>query len=730
MIMTPVLMAIFCLVTAGCANITDQQTSESQHNQQVAILKQIRKVNDDGSYTFGYEAGDGSFKVESRDVLGNVKGTFGFVDADGEIKRVTYTASNGTGFKATTVSPLQEHVTSIQSRVNRTTSTRKPIVAYATSSETSTSSVVQSIPRTRKQSTTPETPSSTTGGSTSTSTTESTTRQGLPQFRTTSRSRSRFSINGQQRPHVLEEETEAEGDSQIKKPEEKVPTFRKVIFAKRPVDVTLRPITEEFEEKEEEDKITTGNTLRRQLHEDTTKSVPVVNVEHHHEDDHGDHVYGGALSTSRPLFTINNPPRVVQRVASLRQERAKTLYVNNRETLAPARYEPPRTYESDAKIQDERENAAAAQQQVLIEPPRDQVRDYPQQNPEQPIYVRKQNGYSRVLPPGGILVRGPPPENLLEDDPASYRTPLPINRALYRPSANQQPIYSTTTEPNIHYLTEQPIEDPRLPINPDYVRRDRLYRPIPPYREQHARARPAMFQPVRPIPRPIGRPVDDRDYQSVSPDGYQYSGPIALPPEHPNPIAPPLSRRDFQILLRRLLVSQYGVQALTYPKTYLEDALYDQQPYPSYQPSYRTAAPREDLGYEARYGDRVPLVRAATADATSANGYSRSMSPAYQSMRYDDYQDNRAYPKRVYRQKFYSPEESEDGDEILPPPIREALLLRMLQLAINSDRPPMTMAMPMTTSSPASRYRKLGPVRSVQIITDDSEEEKEARKNM
>lgn len=60
--MTPWLMALFCLVTAGYANVNDQQTSESQ-NDQVAILKQIRKVNDDGSYTYGYEAGDGSFKV-------------------------------------------------------------------------------------------------------------------------------------------------------------------------------------------------------------------------------------------------------------------------------------------------------------------------------------------------------------------------------------------------------------------------------------------------------------------------------------------------------------------------------------------------------------------------------------------------------------------------------------------------------------------------------------------
>lgn len=60
--MSPWLMAFLCLATAGCSNVTDQAPSET-HNDQVAILKQIRKVNDDGSYTYGYEAGDGSFKV-------------------------------------------------------------------------------------------------------------------------------------------------------------------------------------------------------------------------------------------------------------------------------------------------------------------------------------------------------------------------------------------------------------------------------------------------------------------------------------------------------------------------------------------------------------------------------------------------------------------------------------------------------------------------------------------
>lgn len=67
---------------------------------QVAILKQINRVNEDGSYTFGYEAADGSFKIETRDVLGHVKGMFGFIDEHGQLKRVSYTAANGTGFQA------------------------------------------------------------------------------------------------------------------------------------------------------------------------------------------------------------------------------------------------------------------------------------------------------------------------------------------------------------------------------------------------------------------------------------------------------------------------------------------------------------------------------------------------------------------------------------------------------------------------------------------------------
>lgn len=40
----------------------------------VPIIKSINKVNDDGSYTFGYEAGDGSFRIEKKELDGHVKG--------------------------------------------------------------------------------------------------------------------------------------------------------------------------------------------------------------------------------------------------------------------------------------------------------------------------------------------------------------------------------------------------------------------------------------------------------------------------------------------------------------------------------------------------------------------------------------------------------------------------------------------------------------------------------
>lgn len=579
--------------------------------------------------------------------------------------------------------------------------------ATTTTEGSTKSSVVQSIPRTRK-------PTTSTTTTTTTSTTTEAPKTILGHYlKGTSKNRPRFIINGQQKPIVIEESTDDE-DSQINRPstDDKSGVYRRIIFAKRPIEHSLPPISEDFVDKEEEGKITTGNSLRRQLHDETSKSTSADN-----NDDHSD-VYGGSLSTTRPLFTTSAPPRIIQRVSSTSRPDRPKIYVNRENLGAAGRFDNPK-YE-DSRIY-ETETTKPTQEvrtpQILLRTSTARVpsenREFVRQTTE-PAFVRPQpEQYLRELPPR-LLVQ--PQQGNLEED-GVYRA-IPIGRILFRPPSQQPPIYSTTTDANVHYLTENPDQEdqPRIAMNGNYVRARPVMRPLI-YSETEQR-RPAL---LRPIPGPIPGPIhpDDRDYQATTPEYPYRPGALALPPEPPNPITPPLSRRDFQTLLRRLLVSQYGVQALAYPKSYLEDALYDQQPYPSYPAGYQAPLPRPELAYDqqAQYGERVSLRRPL---------YPRALNPAYH---YDDYHDGR-YSKRVYRQKFYAQDVAEDGDEILPAAIREALLLRMVNLAINAERSPMMPTTVMSTTTPTSRYRKTGPIRSVQIITDDDEEEKEMRKKM
>ena len=50
------------------------------------------RLNDDGSYTYGYEASDGTFKLETRFADGTVQGKYGYIDANGEVKIIEYGA--------------------------------------------------------------------------------------------------------------------------------------------------------------------------------------------------------------------------------------------------------------------------------------------------------------------------------------------------------------------------------------------------------------------------------------------------------------------------------------------------------------------------------------------------------------------------------------------------------------------------------------------------------------
>lgn len=59
----------------------------------VPILKQINRHNDDGSYSYGYENADGSFKIETKYATGEVYGKYGYVGDDGKVREIEYGAS-------------------------------------------------------------------------------------------------------------------------------------------------------------------------------------------------------------------------------------------------------------------------------------------------------------------------------------------------------------------------------------------------------------------------------------------------------------------------------------------------------------------------------------------------------------------------------------------------------------------------------------------------------------
>lgn len=61
-------------------------------------MKQINRHNEDGSYTYGFEAADGSFKIETKAANGEVKGKYGYKDDTGKVRIIEYGA-NKYGFQ-------------------------------------------------------------------------------------------------------------------------------------------------------------------------------------------------------------------------------------------------------------------------------------------------------------------------------------------------------------------------------------------------------------------------------------------------------------------------------------------------------------------------------------------------------------------------------------------------------------------------------------------------------
>lgn len=71
--------------------------------------------NEDGSYTYGYEGGDGSYKVETKSVNGEVRGKYGYYDDLGQLREIEYGANKmgfvptGTGINPALATQPQSH---------------------------------------------------------------------------------------------------------------------------------------------------------------------------------------------------------------------------------------------------------------------------------------------------------------------------------------------------------------------------------------------------------------------------------------------------------------------------------------------------------------------------------------------------------------------------------------------------------------------------------------------
>ncbi|CAH2991029.1 unnamed protein product [Chilo suppressalis] len=687
------LVLLACLATASAQNTTEHATtdviqpatnstkeilkaSETADPAKVGIVKQIRRLNEDGSYTIGYEADDGTFKIESRDVLGNVKGTFGYVDKDGEIKRVTYSSSSD-------VTPAPVPVTTSTTpstptmviRVNKTVSstTRRPLgtIVYPTrSSFTTRGTVIQNIPRRRPI------PSSTRA---TTSAAETTTEKQTAEETTSN-------ILNLYKP---KSEESVKTRTQMLKPV--AVTVKDDLITKQTttkLPQTIKPVYEHVKEDSDSNK---ANTIRRELTE-TSPNPHMVSLRQSAGDDSTD-VYGSHLSlgTVRPLFTTTTQrPRLVP-IHSLVAARQK---IQQQYQEVPIQEQETTIEASTGRVFDH-ENVVTSNPVPVIHIPPER---YDERLYQQPIYRR---------PPAAVQFRT---NEYLKDNPGS---PVPIG--------NQRPFH--------HYEYQNKV------LEPQYVKETS---PPPP------QTKPTTPEPVtvpydaRPVTRIIPIPVDDRGvpihgYQARFINPYRPTQPPPMvyqpryePVDEMNSISAPVSTRDLRRLLHILILRQNRLQAL------MDQLVAPGPPYQPVQlfrqePQYynRYEAPRhyqDEDRYDYRYEQQQQQQQYRQQDAYS-NQMSNYENPQYESQRYVP---RRRLYNRPYDTASSSSNRIEDSPEYLPADIREALLLKMLMLAINPDfmptPPPPT---ELTTAAPPRKQ-----VRNVQILGEEGSVEEAKRAPM
>lgn len=743
---------------------SDLENAETKDAQKSEIIKQIRRMNNDGSYTVGYEADDGTFKIESRDVLGNVKGTYGYVDSNGEIKRVSYTANNtSNGLKSTTPQPNEpEEVVHIP-RQNKTgfvaasTTRRPPSLAYLTSTPSSPtrSSVVQPIPKRRiLLSSSERSPYSHQFSS---------TRQN--EYTTVSPPRSKgeptttvvyatsvpsFKPHVNIRPTPLPNTYKTE---QLSRPDKLEITdhVSKVQITSNRESSTSKPVFEAQEEKVSERKSVRGNHLRRQLaendHDEKFEAQQQVIYSQSAGDD-SSHIYGGVTGTARPLFTTSSP-RIPSLVLAARSRAAQLQNVINGNAQTTSTTErvyakPPRRRpepeDDEQTTESTSENNYITQGPVPVQIPAN--RDIQEASEDDKrVYRRPVVAYQ----PRGAreFLRQSQPSDFDYGGPRQFRLPIPqAYPPPPYPQGYQRPLYTETPRSESEqYLRETsagankgaaaaatpasfPVADPNDPYQ---GQRGRQYLPY-----QQQRGESGYEQPTNPIPYP------QNPYSPYRPP---------LPSQYYNNPDRPLTARDFERLLNLLVIRHQQFQRYNY------NGFGGGQINPYYG-GYNPYGPSQ-FGYQQI--PRPPLYN-NPYDPRYA-GYNRPLGPYGQYSEPDNmyqqkqqitapdqqipYIGQRSTPRRQpYGPQYFGggpdnnyslrPEYTEASQphpqgEYLPADVREELLYRMLLLAMHpnegqgsepeASNPEYIAASATTTTTSPVKFRK--PVRSVQILGEE-----------
>lgn len=636
------------------------------------IVKKIKKINNDGSYTIGYEADDGSFKIESRDVLGHIKGTYGFVDENGQIKRVSYTTSNSSEIVTTQESPtvVQRIPSRNHTNTNRMTYFSKNFSSTQVPRSTSLISPYENIIKRNFFSNSAN--SSTSKPNTSTINYDAPTST-KSHHSTYTPSPSRILLQERLPPaSQISEELKSEG--QLVRPEILTvkPTNSNDFSLKR-LEV-VKPVHEEDSVSER------SNILRRELPtQNSFRNFDVRNQLQQSLGHDSSDIYTNSMSTINPkppLFTTTSRPGPVAiSTTPFPYSTARTQLSYSQETTTPT---------ASAIVQIPANSHDNAGQFVAFSQP----------SSKNSILIPVNQIHGKLIPSDPIHTNYNHQQYELDEKMDNTRViEIEQQKAIVRrlPTTFSKEI-SPEPERNAYAGdAHQQIQIPYPLLFPGQLQTT-----------DHETASAIIFEPTTKNVQPqIGNDVDN--------------------------IEPPVSTRDFQKLLQQLIFRQSRLEKVSMLTKQSDLVAYEPsatkvtytQHVPFFYKMSTSHHPVNAVSFE-RLEPRVEMPEPLQRNYNTINNPKRQSSSSFQNIFFDQ-NDSQAYrPNRRFARLQPSARSGQHGpvfeqkNEYLPSDVREMLLLRMLQLAINP-------ALPIDENEieilrPSTRRK---PVRNVEILGEE-----------